>query len=136
MSHYLALIEETETLYGLVFPDCPGCTAMGETFDEVFQNGVEALREWMTDRITDGFAPPRPRDATALRCDSTLTEDFASGAVIATVPLLLDGRSAVRAEVSLDAGLLVQIDEAAKLRGLTRSDFLAAAARDKIAADR
>ena len=136
MPHYLALVEKTETLYGLVFPDCPGCTAMGETFGDVFQNGVEVLREWMTDRVGDGFSPPQPRDATALRCDPTLTEDFASGAIIAIVPLLLDGGSAVRAEVSLDAGLLIQIDEAAKLRGLTRSDFLAAAARDKIAADR
>lgn len=34
--------------------------------------------------------------------------------------------------VSLDAGLLEAIDAAAKARGLTRSSFIATAAREKI----
>ncbi len=38
----------------------------------------------------------------------------------------------VKANLSLDAGLLDAIDEAAKRRGLTRSAFLASAAREKI----
>jgi metal-responsive CopG/Arc/MetJ family transcriptional regulator len=42
----------------------------------------------------------------------------------------------VRANLSLDAGLLDAIDEAARKRGLTRSGFLATAAREKIAAGR
>src|SRR5260370_483265 len=41
------------------------------------------------------------------------------------------GRPA-RADLSLDAGLLSAIDEAAAARGLTRSAFLAGAAREKI----
>ena len=36
----------------------------------------------------------------------------------------------------MEAGLLAEIDEAARRRGLTRSAFLASAARDKIAAER
>jgi metal-responsive CopG/Arc/MetJ family transcriptional regulator len=46
--------------------------------------------------------------------------------------LLLDSGRAVRANLSLDAGLLDAIDEAAKAHGLTRSAFLASAAREKI----
>jgi metal-responsive CopG/Arc/MetJ family transcriptional regulator len=38
----------------------------------------------------------------------------------------------VRANLSLDAGLLDAIDDAAKAHGLTRSAFLASAAREKI----
>src|SRR5450756_729220 len=45
---------------------------------------------------------------------------------------LLDSGRAVRANLSLDAGLLDAIDEAAKAHGLTRSAFLASAAREKI----
>ena len=39
-----------------------------------------------------------------------------------------------RANISLDAGLLAEIDDAARQRGVTRSAFLAAAARDRIKA--
>ncbi|MGO8972077.1 MAG: hypothetical protein ACLQNV_00915, partial [Steroidobacteraceae bacterium] len=44
----------------------------------------------------------------------------------------LDAGRPVRANLSLDAGLLDAIDEAAKAHGLTRSAFLASAAREKI----
>jgi metal-responsive CopG/Arc/MetJ family transcriptional regulator len=44
----------------------------------------------------------------------------------------VDSGRAVRANLSLDAGLLDAIDEAAKAHGLTRSAFLASAAREKI----
>jgi metal-responsive CopG/Arc/MetJ family transcriptional regulator len=40
----------------------------------------------------------------------------------------------VRANITIDAGLLESIDREAKLRGLTRSAFLASAAREKIIA--
>jgi metal-responsive CopG/Arc/MetJ family transcriptional regulator len=48
------------------------------------------------------------------------------------IPLLLDAGRTVRANLTLDAGLLEAIDEAASQRGITRSAFLASAARDKI----
>ena len=50
------------------------------------------------------------------------------------VPLLLDTGRLARANISIDAGRLADIDEAARLRGVTRSAFLAAAAREKIKA--
>ena len=135
MTHYLALVEHGNS-FGLVFPDCPGCTAMAETFDEVVENGVEALREWMTDRVAAGAAPPVPRGIAELRADPSLADDFAADPVVSSVPLLLDAGRHVKASISLDVGLLEQIDQAAKRRGLTRSAFLASAAREKIAASR
>ena len=135
MTHYLALVDRGK-LFGLVFPDCPGCTAMAETFDEVVENGVEALREWMTDRVAAGATPPVPRGVAELRADPSLADDFAADPVVASVPLLLDAGRYVKANISLDAGLLEQIDQAAKRRKLTRSAFLASAAREKIAAGR
>ena len=135
MTHYLALVEMGK-LFGLIFPDCPGCTAMAETFDEVVENGVAALREWMTDRVAAGATPPVPRGVAELRADPSLADDFAADPVVASVPLLLDAGRFVKANISLDAGLLEQIDQAAKRRKLTRSAFLASAAREKIAAGR
>jgi len=70
----------------------------------------------------DGAASETPEIAAAL----------SEGAALAIVPLLLDAARPVRANLSLDAGLLDAIDEAAKAHGLTRSAFLASAAREKI----
>jgi DNA-binding NarL/FixJ family response regulator len=57
---------------------------------------------------------------------------LAAGAMFLAVPLLSDAGRTVRINVSLDKGLVDQIDAAASARGLTRSAFLAQAAREKI----
>jgi hypothetical protein len=61
--------------------------------------------------------------------------DVAAGETAVMIPLLLDSGRPVRANLSLDAALLEAIDEAARARGLTRSAFIASAARDKIMAE-
>ena len=64
--------------------------------------------------------------------DADVREATAAGAVLLAVPLLSDAGRTVRINVSLDKGLVDQIDAAASARGLTRSAFLAQAAREKI----
>jgi metal-responsive CopG/Arc/MetJ family transcriptional regulator len=56
------------------------------------------------------------------------------GGMIAYVPLLTETGRMARANISLDEGLLVDIDEAAARLKTTRSAFLAAAAKEKIKA--
>ena len=51
------------------------------------------------------------------------------------VPLILDRGRPVKANISLDAGLLEAIDDEAVRRGLTRSGFLASAALATIEQD-
>ena len=43
---YIALIDGKPGAYGVVFPDLPGCTAMGETVDVALANAAAALRDW------------------------------------------------------------------------------------------
>ncbi|MDP1738336.1 MAG: type II toxin-antitoxin system HicB family antitoxin [Caulobacter sp.] len=33
--------------WGVVFPDCPGCCAMGKTVEEALANSAEALADWL-----------------------------------------------------------------------------------------
>ena len=129
---YIALVDGKAGAYGVVVPDLPGCTSAGSTTDEVLHNAVEAVRLWVEDAIDDGETLPRARSAEVLRADPEIAAALAEGAALAIVPLLLDAGRAVRANLSLDAGLLDAIDEAAKAHGLTRSAFLASAAREKI----
>ncbi|MFI4997804.1 MAG: type II toxin-antitoxin system HicB family antitoxin [Hyphomicrobiales bacterium] len=135
MTHYVALIDGREGAYGIAFPDCPGCTAMAATLDEMTGEGTKALREWMIDRLADGQPPPGARPLGELVADREFKEALADGAVAVAIPLLIESGRVVRANLSLDAGLLDTIDEAARRRGLTRSSFMASAAKQKILAE-
>ena len=135
MTFYVGLIDKSsEGAFGVWFPDLPGCTAMADTMDELFTAAAEVVRLWVEDAVADGEAIPQPRDVNALLADPDVQEarrrDDAS---FIQVPLLRDAGRSVRANVSFDAGLLATVDAAAKQRGLTRSAFLASAAREKIA---
>jgi hypothetical protein len=62
--------------------------------------------------------------------------DPSAGDTVVFIPVRLDAGRTVRANLTLDAGLLADIDQAAEMRGITRSAFVASAAREKIAASR
>jgi predicted RNase H-like HicB family nuclease len=133
---YVALVDGKHGAYGVVVPDLPGCTSMGETTDEAHRNAIEAVRLWIEDAEAEGEAVPRPRSLEALREDPDVAAALAQGAVLTLVPLLRDVGRAVKANLSLDVGLLEAIDAEAKARGLTRSAFITSAAREKITAER
>ena len=135
MPRYVALIDGKPGAYGVTVPDLPGCTSGAGTTDEALRRAIEAVRLWAEDAIADGEKLPKPRSADALRRDPEVAAALAHGAALAIVPLVLDSGRAAKANLSLDSGLLAAIDEAAAARGLTRSAFLASAAREKIAGE-
>ena len=135
MSRYVVVVDGEPGAYGIWVPDMPGCTSMGGTMDEALRRAQEALRLWAEDAIADGESLPEARSLDAVRNDPAVVEELAGGAALAIVPLVLDAARPAKANLSLDAGLLAAIDEAAAARGLTRSAFLASAAREKIAAE-
>lgn len=132
-TRYVAMIDGAEGAYGLVVPDCPGCTAMGDTVDEAISNGIEALADWVGMRSRKGVPPPSARPLEAVRSDPMVIEALADGALPILIPLLLDSGRTTTANISLDSGLLAAIDDAAKARRMTRSAFIASAARKEIA---
>ncbi len=130
MSRYIAVIDQEDGMYGAYFPDAPGCTAMGETEEEVVDNAIEALSDWVAHEISEGREAPRPRSYMELL--DAREYGLGRNGMIATVPLVLETGRSARVNISIDAGLLFGIDEAARRQGLTRSAFLAAAARERI----
>ena len=44
---YPALMDSREGAYGVVFPDLPGCAAMGYTVEDAIVNAEDAMRDWM-----------------------------------------------------------------------------------------
>jgi predicted RNase H-like HicB family nuclease len=136
MARYVVLVDGKSGAYGVTIPDLPGCTSGGSTTDEALRNAMEAVRLWAEDAIADGEELPQPRSVESLRADPEVAAAIIEGAALAIVPLLLDVGRPAKANLSIDAGLLAAIDEAAQARGLTRSAFLASAAREKIESGR
>ena len=129
MASYFALIDGKTGAYGVWFPDLPGCTAMGATIDEAVANAADAMRDWAEVTLAKGGVLPEPRALEALLADSEVAEAIGEGALIQRVPLVRATGQPVKANLSIDAGVLAAIDDEAKRRKLTRSAFVELLAR-------
>ena len=128
---YVSLIHRDDTGYGVSFPDFPGCVSVGDTVDDAVRQGSEALAFHVEGLVADGEPMPPPRSIDAIKADPDLA-DWRQGADFVLIPLLLDRGTSRRVNISLDRGLLEAIDDEAKQRRMTRSAFLATAARHEI----
>ncbi len=123
MQYFPAIIERAKKGYGVFFPDLPGCTSHGKTIEEAARNAEEALRGHLLLMVEDGDRIPRQRSLDKIEKDPDIKE-VARLLVHADLP-----GKAVRLNISLDEGLVEAIDATASSRGMTRSGFLAEAAR-------
>jgi predicted RNase H-like HicB family nuclease len=128
--HYIGVLDGSADTWGVRVPDLPGCHGGGETAEAAIADVISAAREWAEHRNAKGAAMPASRPLRQIIRDGEL--DVRAGETAVMIPLLLDSGRPVRANLSLDAALLEAIDEAARARGLTRSAFIASAAREKI----
>ena len=130
---YVSFIHRDEAGYGVSFPDFPGCVSVGDTVDDAIRHGGEALAFHVEGLAEDGGVIPEPSTIDAIKANPELT-DWRADAELVLIPLLLDRGSSRRVNISLDRGLLEAIDDEARRRRMTRSAFLATAARREIEA--
>lgn len=131
MSKYwvLALLHREGDAFGIHFPDYPGVISGGESFDDAVNRGANTLGFHLRGIIDDGddIPTPRPQDVAVRAASKEINE----GAMPALIEIDFPGR-AVRINISMEEGLLSQIDRAAKSQGESRSAFLAEAARARL----
>jgi len=118
MTRYVALIDGEPGAFGVVIPDCPGCVAMGDTLDEALDSAAEVLRDWVEAIEAQGGTAPPPRPPDAVRAEA---EAQGVVATYASVPLIRHLGRPVKANLSLDSGILAAIDATASRLGVTRS---------------
>ena len=132
MTRYVALVDGKPGSYGVTVPDLPAarpplpppmrscagrprvCGCGLKTHSPTVRNCLSRVRS----RPCAPIPKWRRRSQRAPRSQSYRSSSIRAGRL--------------RQIFSLDAGLLAAIDEAAAARGLTRSAFLASAAREKI----
>jgi predicted RNase H-like HicB family nuclease len=124
MTRYIALLDGKYGAYGVAFPDLPGCVAMGETAEEAITNAGESLREFVIEARESGEAVPQATPLEDLLRNSEVREALSEGATLTSVPLVLPTGKPVKANLSIDEGILRSIDEEAKRRNLTRSSMV------------
>lgn len=128
MQYYIAVVHKDDgTAFGIHFPDVTGCFSAAEEMDDLVPNAVEALSFYAEDSELKA-----PRGIEDIRRDPDVMSDLAAGAFLVAIPLIENEARVVRANITLEQGMLKAIDMAAKQRKLTRSAFLAQAARHEI----
>jgi predicted RNase H-like HicB family nuclease len=125
----VALVHHENGVYGVSFPDFPGCITVADDLDSVVAQAAEVLAFHVEGLAEDGPLP-RPRSMSELERDSDFRQE-AEGALLALVPYDPPSR-AVRINITLDESLLTRIDRAAEAAGETRSFYLAQAAIDRL----
>lgn len=129
---YFALIDGSEGAYGVVFPDLPGCVAMGGTLDEAMVAASEALGDWINTVEASGHVAPAARTGEELRADPEVTDTLREGSFLTVVSVVRTTGKPVRANLSLDGGVVTAIDAAAQRRGVTRSAMVEILARQQL----
>jgi predicted RNase H-like HicB family nuclease len=126
MKYFYAIVhKDADSAYGVHFPDLPGCFSAADDLDDVVPNAIEAMEIWLEDQ-------PEPAASDVSEVRKLAADDLAEGAFLIAVPRMTTSGKLTRVNLSLDMGTLAAIDAAAKARKLTRSSFLAEAARNEI----
>lgn len=122
---YIGLIhKEADSDYGVSFPDFPGVITAGTTLDEARALAGEALSFHLEGLAEDGDPIPEPASLEAIMADP---ENRRGVAILVAVNTAAP--RSVRVNITLPEDILAEIDSYAKRRGLTRSGFLAQAAK-------
>ncbi len=130
MRNYIGLIhKDADSDYGVSFPDFPGVVTAGRDLDEARQMAEEALAFHIEGLLEDGEAIPEPSSLEAVMADP----DNKDGVAI-LVALKNEAKKAVRINITMQEDILQEIDAYAETNGLTRSGFLARAAKRELEA--
>jgi predicted RNase H-like HicB family nuclease len=122
----VAIFIEDGASYGVTVPDISGCNTAGDTLEEALANVQDAVEL----ALEGEHNKPCPCSFETHKNDPAYQD--ALWALVNVDLGFMDERT-VRVNVTFPAGTLEEIDKAAKGSGLTRSAFLARAARRELA---
>ena len=130
MRSYIGIIhKDPDSCYGVSFPDFPGCITAGDTPDKARAMAVEALAFHIEDFAGHGEVMPEPSTLEQVMQDPNNRDGMA---ILVELPSAAP--KSVRINITMPEDVLEEIDRHAKAHGLSRSAFLARAAKRALAA--
>ncbi|SCX29707.1 Ribbon-helix-helix protein, copG family [Agrobacterium rosae] len=130
MRNYIGLIhKDADSDFGVSFPDFAGVITAGCDLDDARSMAEEALALHVEGMMEDGEVIPEPSSLDTIMADPENRD-----AVAILVSLRTESKKAVRLNITLPEDVLKDIDAYAQAHGLTRSGFLARAAKHEISA--
>lgn len=117
------------TDFGVTVLDLPGTFSAGDSLEEALENAYEAIQVTLEVLSQANMPIPQPLGIAAILKDPALRDDMMGAAIIQLDQAPQKPQRAVKIAVSIEEGLLHNLDRAAERRGYTRSGFLAEAAR-------
>lgn len=122
MRNYIAIIrKDSNSDYGVDFPDFQGCISAGATIEEAVTLGREALADHVAVMTEYGEEVPRPTDADTVLSSLRDRDDFVA-LFLAPVPVAKS--KSVRVNITVPEASLRRIDRHVRSHGTSRSAFL------------
>lgn len=122
MRNYVAIIrKDSNSDYGVDFPDFQGCISAAATIEEVIALGREALAQHVALMTEYGEEIPEPTDADTIHSNLSSREDFVG---LFLAPVANPAGKAVRVNITVPEASLRQIDHYVRAHGISRSAFL------------
>jgi predicted RNase H-like HicB family nuclease len=125
--HYIGIRDGEGDIWGARIPDIDGCVGGGKTPEAAIADATQALRDVLAHKQVNAIPLPKTSSITEV----LKREKSGKHESTVIIPVILDAGRSSRANLTLGAGLLEAIDTAASRAGVTRSAFVASAAREK-----
>lgn len=135
MVYYIAqFLPQENGTYCVFFPDLEGCNTFGDTIQQAFEAAQDAATGWLEVEMDQGNPIPAPSSlveaiAKAEANCKELKLTIPESTLYQLVPVDPQPEKPVRVNMTFAPRVLRLIDNAAEDEGMTRSGFLAAAAK-------
>lgn len=126
---YVGVIDkDSDSDYGIRFPDFLGCISAGSSIEEAFKMGKEALDMHIESMIEDGERIPKATSIEQLKQDPEFNDAEAFLLIPAEIPEL----NVKRVNITIPEYMLGRIDRFAHTHRKSRSALLVESAREYI----
>ena len=128
MDYIAYLHKDSNSDFGVSFPDFPGCVTAGKSLDEARRRAPEALAFHIAGMMEDGEKIPRPS-----KMDDLVSDPDRQNAVAFLVTTDFKKAKTVRVNVTARENQIELIDRLARQAGMTRSAYMVQSATSGVA---
>ena len=109
MKNYIGIIQKEGKQFGIIFPDFTGCASVGNTIEETYKNGIEALSLHINGMKEDKENVPEPSSIESIKQKKSDWYDL-DNSTFMCIPYIEEQNKIVRVNITIEQTLLNKID--------------------------